>query len=190
MALRAVQESLSVSLRAVKPWIWGRRDSEILSLQWRQINLRRQTVPFLNTKGKEDRVVPLDKATVQLLSDHWHKMFPDAIIPHDWMTTPLFISYMKPGKQVKSIYGAWNTARKRAGLGWLRIHDLRHILASRAAEKGGADIAALAELLGHKNLKHTQRYRHVTQRHNAAIVEKMAEATWDRSSDLALQRKR
>ena len=50
----------------------GRRDSEILSLKWRQINFRRQTVTFMNTKGKEDRVVPLDKATIQLLSDH-HK---------------------------------------------------------------------------------------------------------------------
>ncbi len=145
---------------------------------------------FVNTKGKEDRVVPLDKATMALLSDHRKQMFPDAILPDNWLNTPLFLSHLKPGQHVKCIFSAWDTARKKAGLPWLRIHDLRHLYATRLAEKGGADIATLAELLGHKNIRHTQRYRHVTQNHNAAIVEKMAEATWDRSSDLALQRKR
>jgi integrase len=167
----------------------GRHHSEILNLQWRQINFRQQSILFLNTKGKENRVVPLDKATLQLLSDHYHKMFPDTMKPHDWMTTPLFLSNMKPGHQVKSIFGAWNTARKHAGLGWLRVHDLRHIFASRTAEKGGADIATLAELLGHKNIRHTQRYRHVTQKHNAAIIEKMAEATFMRDFDTEAQKK-
>jgi integrase len=166
----------------------GRHHSEILSLRWRQINFRQKTILFINTKGKEDRVVPLDKATLQLLSDHYERMFPEAIKPDNWQQIPVFLSTRKPGQQVQSIFDAWQNARKKANLTWLHIHDLRHIFASRTAEKGGADIATLAELLGHKNIKYTQRYRHVTQNHNAAIVEKMGQATFQRDFDLLVKR--
>jgi integrase len=142
-----------------------------------------------STKGKEDRIMPLDQATLQLLSDHRKQMFPDAILPDNWLQTPLFMSNMKPGHQVKSIFGAWNSARKKAGLPWLRVHDLRHLFATRAAEKGGADLGTLKDLMGHKNIKDTTRYRHVTQNHNAAIVEKMAGATFNRDFDVLAKRK-
>ncbi len=167
----------------------GRHHSEALSLKWRQINFRQKTLIFLDTKGKEDRVMPLDQATLQLLSDHYKKMFPEPILPDNWLQMPLFMSNMKPGHQVKSIFGAWNSARKKAGLPWLRVHDLRHLFATRAAEKGGADLGTLKDLMGHKNIKDTTRYRHVTQNHNAAIVEKMAGATFNRDFDVLAKRK-
>jgi integrase len=175
----------------------GRHHSEVLSLRWRQINFIRRTVMFLNTKGKEDRVVPLDNATCKLLGDHFEKLqntsgpYHDVagVYPKDFLTQPVFLSTVKPGFPVRSINTAWHIARKKAGLPKLTIHDLRHVAASRWAEQGGADLATLAELLGHKNLKHTQRYRHVTQNHNAAIVEKTAELTFNRDFDVQAQRK-
>ncbi len=169
----------------------GGRNQEIMTLKWNQVNFRRQTVTFIKTKGKEDRVVPLDKATLQLLDEHHKKMFPEGIWEtRDEANTPLFMSTMRPGQTLKTVFKAYSKARQRAGLPWLRIHDCRHVYATRLAEKGGADLATLAELLGHKNLKHTQRYRHVTQKHNAAIIEKMAQATFHRDFDIEARRKR
>jgi integrase len=45
-----------------------------------------------------------------------------------------------------------------------RIYDLRHTAATRAAE-AGTDVLSLAKLLGHSDLKTTERYVHLSKRH-------------------------
>ena len=118
-------------------------------------------------------------------------MFPEGIWEtRDEANTPLFLSKMRPGQTLKTVFKAYSKARQRAGQPRLRIHDLRHVYATRTAAKGRADIATLAELLGQKNLKDTQRYRHVTHKHNAAIIEKMGQATFFRDYDIEARRKR
>ncbi len=51
----------------------------------------------------------------------------------------------------------------RCGLGWgrsnFRFHDLRHTFATRLVQKS-EDIYKIAKLLGHRNIKSTQRYAH------------------------------
>jgi site-specific recombinase XerD len=46
------------------------------------------------------------------------------------------------------------------------------------AEKANADLGTLAQLLGHKTLKITMRYRHLTDQQYAPLVEKMAQAVF------------
>lgn len=64
------------------------------------------------------------------------------------------------GKPFNSIYNSWNTARKRAGLEDVRIHDLRHSFASFLIN-GGRSIYEVGELLGHTQVKTTMRYAHL-----------------------------
>lgn len=49
-----------------------------------------------------------------------------------------------------------------------RIYDLRHTAATRAAE-AGVDVLSLAKLLGHSDLKTTERYVHLSKRHLADV---------------------
>jgi integrase len=54
----------------------------------------------------------------------------------------------------------WLPALERSGIGYhLRVHDLRHAHASWSLA-GGADVTAVMERLGHRQLATTQRYLH------------------------------
>jgi integrase len=72
-----------------------------------------------------------------------------------------------PGEQ------AWQTALRRAGITNFRFHDLRHTAASYLA-MSGTRLEDIAEVLGHKSLAMTLRYRHVTLPHTRGAVERMA----------------
>jgi len=61
-----------------------------------------------------------------------------------------------------SIFGAWDTARKRAGLDEVRIHDLRHSFASFLINSGRS-LYEVQKILGHTQVKTTQRYAHLSQ---------------------------
>ena len=61
-------------------------------------------------------------------------------------------------------------AVRAAGIIDFRFHDLRHTFASHIAMKGG-DIQALAALLGHKTLRMTQRYAHLSPGYLKATIE-------------------
>lgn len=62
----------------------------------------------------------------------------------------------------KHIYYTWDIARKRAGLPDVRMHDLRHTFASILVNSGRS-LYEVQKLLGHTQVKTTQRYAHLTQ---------------------------
>ena len=57
---------------------------------------------------------------------------------------------------------AWNATRALAGLGTLRIHDLRHSHAA-VAVSGGEGLRVVAGLLGHADIKTTCGYAHLAE---------------------------
>jgi integrase len=143
----------------------GARREEILRAQWKQVSFTRKTITIMNTKNKEDRVIPIEPGTLEILREYYEERTND----ENFAT---FDSSQKIFPQ-KTFWGAWRKARQRAGLEWLRLHDCRHVTASRLAE-AGADIALIGEILGHKHISSTMIYRHLTERHTAGILEKMA----------------
>lgn len=68
----------------------------------------------------------------------------------------------KTKKPFVSIYCSWDTARNRADLADVRMHDLRHSYASFLINAGGS-IYELKELLGHTQIKTTLRYAHLSK---------------------------
>jgi integrase len=66
------------------------------------------------------------------------------------------------GKPYVSIFCAWNTARKSAGLSDVRVHDLRHSFASLLINSGRT-LYEVQHILGHTQVKTTQRYAHLSQ---------------------------
>jgi integrase len=63
-------------------------------------------------------------------------------------------------KPFVSIFAAWNTARRKAGLSDVRVHDLRHSFASLLINSGRS-LYEVQRLLGHTQIKTTQRYAHL-----------------------------
>ena len=59
---------------------------------------------------------------------------------------------------------------KKAWIEDFRFHDLRHSFASRLVMKG-AGLKAVQELLGHKNIKMTMRYAHLSEDFKKDAVE-------------------
>src|SRR5207302_2733685 len=64
----------------------------------------------------------------------------------------------------------FDKALRVAGIADFRFHDLRHTWASQAAMRG-VDVQTIANVLGHKTLRMTQRYSHLSSAHLKASVE-------------------
>ena len=74
------------------------------------------------------------------------------------------------GRPYKDIKRSFHTALKKACIEDFRFHDLRHSFASRLVMKG-AGLKAVQELLGHKNIKMTMRYSHLSEAFKKDAVE-------------------
>lgn len=71
---------------------------------------------------------------------------------------------------------AWNNVRGAAGLPEVRMYDLRHSMASNMVNSGRS-IYEVAKVLGHSQLKTTQRYAHLAQEILLEAVDAAAKVT-------------
>jgi integrase len=128
----------------------GARKREVLDAKWEDFDMERTSWRIPNTKTGKARIVPLsDTATALLTKLKKKKRSPYAF------ANPITL------KPYKSIYYSWHTARKEAGLDDVRIHDLRHSFASFLVN-AGRSLYEVQTLLGHTQIKTTQRYAHLS----------------------------
>jgi len=66
----------------------------------------------------------------------------------------------------------WYVVRREAGIENVRLHDLRHTVASQAA-MNGVPLPVIARLLGHSDVRMTMRYAHVGDREIEAAAERV-----------------
>ena len=139
----------------------GCRKMECLMLRWADVDLAQGVVRLERTKTRLKRGVPMPQIT--------------AAVFQQWQTQASSL-YVFPGvrSQPPDITRRWRWAVARAGLEDFHFHDLRHTAASYLA-MSGVRIEDIAEILGHKNLQTTRRYRHLSPVYTAALVEKMAQ---------------
>jgi len=141
----------------------GLRISNILNLQWEQVDLqqRKLIIASEETKAKKQLVLPLSKWAVKILEQHRLKRQHG----HQIDTGYVFIN-QETGKPytVDGLRSTFKRALKRAGLPEsIRLHDLRHTFASWAIE-AGVDFRILKELLGHSTLEMALRYTHLSHK--------------------------
>jgi len=145
----------------------GGRQQELLTLRWPDVDLRRGTLTFHQTKNGERRTIPLTGYALDLLKQH-------ACVRH-LATDRVFPAYTNI-KRCR-IRDAWNNTVRRADITDLHFHDLRHTFASYLA-MNGASLLEIAEALGHKTLAMVKRYAHLTEGHTRGVVERMNRAVF------------
>ncbi len=69
----------------------------------------------------------------------------------------------------------WYAVRREAGIEDMRLHDLRHTVASQAA-MNGVPLPVVARMLGHSNVSMTMRYAHIGDREVEAAAERVGQA--------------
>jgi len=81
-----------------------------------------------------------------------------------------YIFYNKDGEPYKNVRTSFFTAIKKSGIVNFRFHDLRHTFTSQLV-MSGVDLNTVRELLGHKSLKMTLRYSHLSPDHKKRAVD-------------------
>ena len=84
----------------------------------------------------------------------------------------VFPSPKNPAKPCSNNLELWYRARREAGIEDVRLHDLRHTVASQAVARGIA-LSTVARMLGHSDPRMTLRYAHVSDRDVEAAAERI-----------------
>jgi integrase len=126
----------------------GMRLSELTHLKWQDVDLTRQFLTVRNTKNGRDRKIPLTSRVITTLLRR--KNLPDISD---------FVFPSGKGNHLWRVRSAYVRLLKRANIKGIRFHDLRHTFATRLVV-GGTDIATVQKLLGHQDIRMTQRYSH------------------------------
>jgi integrase len=145
----------------------GARRGELLGLQWPDVDLKRGTLTFQETKNGERRAVPLTGQALARMGQHAKVRRLDTALVFPNAT----------GRKPLGIREAFEGAVERAGIIDFRFHDLRHTAASYLA-MSGASLAEIAEVLGHKTLAMVKRYAHLSEAHTRGVVERMNRAVF------------
>jgi integrase len=127
----------------------GARKRELLDARWDDIDWLNQLWRIPKTKAGKVRYVPLSEAALELLTCRQ----PSG-------ASGLIFTNPRTGRTFQTLYSEWHQARLQAGLGDLRMHDLRHSFATFLIN-GGRSLYEVQQLLGHSNGAMTQRYAHL-----------------------------
>ncbi len=127
----------------------GARRAELARLQISDIDSRRMVIHIRGGKGRQDRDVMLSPTLLEALRDYWRGLKHTSNRP----ITP------------RAVWYACQRAAQRAGLqNRVHPHTLRHCFATHLLENG-ADLRTIQLLLGHRDLKETTIYLHLSRRH-------------------------
>ena len=111
------------------------------------------------TKNGEQRDVPMNNTVKTALER----------LRSESQTEWLFTQQNDNRKPLRDVRKPFLRACREAGISDIRFHDLRHTAGSLLVMKG-VDISTVQDILGHKDLKMTRRYAHLSPQHKARSV--------------------
>lgn len=133
----------------------GLRVSEIVNLKITDIDSRSMQVFIERAKGKKDRYANLPESILVQLRQY----FID-YRPKDY----LFEGQYGGQYSARSVQQVFQNSMTKAGINKnVGIHSLRHSFATHLLEKG-TDVRLIQELLGHKDIKTTLLYTHISDK--------------------------
>jgi integrase/recombinase XerD len=152
----------------------GLRRAEAANLKVNDIDSSLMLIHVRQGKGSRDRELPLTEKMLGALRDYWRaaKRKPRVYL----FPTRQSAAEGRPISD-KTVWHACHEAAFRAGIG-KRIgpHTLRHSFATNMLE-AGADLRTIQLLLGHRHLKDTALYLHLSRRHLSAAANPLDQIT-------------
>jgi integrase len=176
----SVRSHLPEPLRPLATFFYctGWRKSEVLSLEWRQVDFDAGTITLDpgTTKSGAGRVFPFDvldelRTTLDAQRDERDRLKREGTICR-WV-------FHRDGRQIKAYDGAWKTACRRAGVPGRIVHDFRRTAARNLVRAGVPERVAM-DMTGHKTRSVFERYnivnaadlRDAARRLNVALLKK------------------
>jgi len=151
--LVAVRQSKNPMLGSIVAFLLltGARKREVMDARWDCIDWQRRIWRIPVSKSGKAHYVPISDTALILLRQQ-QLQNPEGC---EWI-----FANPKSLKPYACITNAWTTARSRAGLEDLRIHDLRHSFASFLINNGRS-LYEVQRILGHSTARMTERYAHL-----------------------------
>jgi integrase len=144
----------------------GLRKAELFRLRWEDINWKTNELKIASRRGEhtknyQSRRVPMNDALVEALRRH----------PRTLKSPYVFCNY--EAQPYRDIRVALDSASKVAMIeGRVRLHQLRHTFCSHALMQG-IDPRTVQKWMGHRDLKTTLRYAHVSPDHERAAIQRL-----------------
>jgi integrase len=151
----------------------GMRRGEIANLAWDNVDADKRIIHVKNTKSGEARSIPMSETVLAVFDE----LKREAAL----LSGPVFVrtkkserSKIRPSEEnCVDVERSFVSALRRAGIQNFRFHDLRHSAGTRLAD-AGVNIVAIAEVLGHKDLRTTKRYLHATDTAKREAMERLS----------------
>lgn len=144
----------------------GARRSEVLSMDWDDVNFGQQAITIRKGKGGKERIVPLHESLSYDLWEYLQTRLPLS-------NQAIFISDKGTRMSVSNFQTLFRRYLRKSGLedkGYT-IHKCRHSFAS-LPHQNGVDLLSIKELLGHEDLNSTNIYTHTSVSHLKKEVDK------------------
>lgn len=139
----------------------GLRKTEMFNLTWADVDFVEKQLRVRISKGKSFRVIPLNDLLWKTLMSHpRHK-------------SSQFILHNSDGSKWKDVRWSFQKTVKEAGLPEKTFHSLRHSFVTNLVSEG-VDLRVVQELAGHKDLRTTMRYAHLTPNRLTDSVKKLS----------------
>ncbi len=130
----------------------GMRKSEILGLKWQEIDFGAKTITVHRTKNNEPRVIHINQTLYHELHQLPRRLHTPYVFCHE------------NGERYDEVKRSFKSACRKAGISDFRFHDLRHTFASHLV-MNGFNLKTVQYLLGHKDIRMTLRYAHLSGEH-------------------------
>jgi integrase len=131
-------------------------------MKWSQVDFQRNFIHLIRTKSGKQRAVPINSIVREELRALQLKSGSEFVF-----TSPF------TGRALTGCKRAFTKARKLAGVEDLHFHDLRHTAATRMADTG-AEPSTIKDILGHSDIRMTDRYTHAVEARKRTALERLA----------------
>jgi site-specific recombinase XerD len=134
----------------------GLRRSELLGLDWDDVDIARRLLRIRKAKGGRQRTIPIHPALAPLFAEYYATRVPLTEQAVFVGVQGNRLHYTQLGQTFRHYANAAGVNERKR----VTPHTLRHVFASELL-RAGANLRQIQELLGHKHLDSTQRYTRV-----------------------------
>jgi integrase len=139
----------------------GARRAEVEQLRWSELDFQRGVAMLPDLRSKTGRkTIPLGAPALAILAQRQRIPGSDFVFP----------GIKRADRPANALSKNWQRVREAAGLPAVRVHDLRHTLASFLVARG-ASLPMIGAVLGQRSQQTTARYAHLVADPLRALVD-------------------